>query len=70
MGDGENLGRDKYPVTTTSALDLLIRTEGGICGNQQYTYDNCGGRGGRQQKGRMGNTFDQQRQGGTQGSTK
>ena len=34
LGDGYNMGRDNYPVTTTSELDILICTEGGIWGNQ------------------------------------
>ena len=63
------MGRDEYPVTITSSLDILIRTEGGILGIQQSTYDNHGGRVGRQQKGRMGHTFSQQRQGFTQVGT-
>ena len=61
--------RGEYPITITSKMYLLIRTEGGIRGNQQSTYDNRGGRGSRQQKGRMGYNFDQQRQGGTHGGT-
>ena len=60
MRYGENVGRDEYPVTTTSDLDLLIHTERGISGNQQYpTYENCGGRGDQQQKVRIGYNFDQ-----------
>ena len=35
MRYGYNMGRDEYPVTTTLVLDLLIRTEGGIQGNQK-----------------------------------
>ena len=31
--DGCNVVRDEYPVTTTSSLDILMHTEGGICGN-------------------------------------
>ena len=50
MRYGDNVGRDESLFTTTSILDLLIRTEGEICGNQKSTYDNRGGRGGRQQK--------------------
>ena len=65
MRDGDNMGRDEYPVTITPALDLLIRTEGVIWGNQQYTHKNHGGGGGRHQEGRIGHTFDQQQQGGT-----
>ena len=53
----DNVGREKYTVTITLALDILIRTEGGIHENQQYTYGNCGSRGGRKQTGRMGNIF-------------
>ena len=46
LRDRDNMGRDEYPVTTTSALDLLIRIEGGIRGNQKLsTYENHGGRG-------------------------
>ena len=53
MRDGDNVGRDKYPVTTTSALDLLIHTEGGINRNQQYyNYENNGSIGGLQKIGR------------------
>ena len=48
--DGDNVGRDEYPVKTTPSLDILIRAEGGIRRNQQSDYDNCGGRGGRQKK--------------------
>ena len=70
LKDWDNVGRDEYPVTTTSALDLLICTEGCIHKNKQSTYDNCGGRTDRQQKGRTGNTFSQQLQRGTHGSTK
>ena len=46
----DNVGRYEYPVITTSALDLLIRTEGQICRNQQSTYESHGGRGDCQQK--------------------
>ena len=56
------VGRDEYPVTTTSALDLLIFTEGGIQGNQKSsTNKNCRVRGGRQHKERMGHTFTQKK---------
>ena len=65
LRDGEKVGRDEYPVTITSALDLLIQTEGGIFRNQQSTHDNRGGRGGCHQKVRMEHTFSQKRQGGT-----
>ena len=51
--------RDEYPITTTLDLDILIHAEGGIIGNQQSTDINHGGRGGRQQKGKMGHTFSQ-----------
>ena len=33
LKDGDNVGRDEYPVTIISDLDLLIRTYVGICGN-------------------------------------
>ena len=66
----DNVGRYEYPVITTSALDLLIRTEGQICRNQQSTYESHGGRGDCQQKGRTGHTFSQQQQGGLHGGTK
>ena len=33
LRDGDNVGRDEYPVTTKLALDLLINTEGEIRGN-------------------------------------
>ena len=33
----DNVGRDEYPVTTTLVLDLLIRVEFGIHGNQKST---------------------------------
>ena len=43
---GDNMGRDEYTITTTSALDLIIRIEGVIWRNQQSSiYENCGGRG-------------------------
>ena len=57
LRDGGNVVRDEYPFTNTSALDLLIHTEVGICVNQQSTNDNCSGRKGRQQKGLMRHTF-------------
>ena len=64
--DGYNLGRDEYPVTTTSVLDILIRIEGGIRGNQQSSaYENRGGKGGYQHKEHMGHTFTQHK-GGTE----
>ena len=44
LRDGENVGRDDYSATTTSELDLLIRTEVGGFGNKQSTYDNRGSR--------------------------
>ena len=63
----DNVGRDEYPVTTTLVLDLLIRVEFGIHGNQKSTYDHCVSKGSRQKNGRMRHTFVQQRQGFTQG---
>ena len=57
LRDGDNLGRDEYTVTITSAMVILILTEGGICGNQQYTHKNYGNRRGSHQKGRMGHSF-------------
>ena len=58
LRDEENLGRDEYPVKNTLALDILIRTGCGIWGNQKLsTYENHGGRRGRQNKERIGNTF-------------
>ena len=59
------MGIDEYPITITSALDLLIHTEGGIRGNQQSTHDNHVGRGFRHKKVRMGHTFSKKQQGGT-----
>ena len=54
--------RDDHPITITSALDILICTEGGIRVNcQSSTYENIRGRGGRQHKERMGHTFTQQK---------
>ena len=51
--DGDNMGRDEYPITTTSALELLIHTEGGIRVNHKLsTRENLGGRGGRHHKER------------------
>ena len=50
--DRDNVGRDECSVTTSSALYILIRKEGGIIRNQRSTNDNRGGRGGFQQKGR------------------
>ena len=61
---GENLGKGEYPVTTILTLYLFIFTEGGISGNKHSTRENCGGRGVRHQKGCMGHTFSQKRQGG------
>ena len=46
-----------------------MRTEVGINGKQQSTYDNRGGRGGYK-KWRMGHTFDNKRQGGPHGGAK
>ena len=60
------MGRGEYTVKITSALDLLILTEGGILGNKQSTNDNLGGRGGHNQKGHMGHTFVQKRHGYTE----
>ena len=58
LRNGGNVGRDEYLVMTTLALDILIRTEGGIRVNQQsLTYANCRGRGGRHHKERMLHTF-------------
>ena len=55
---GDNGGRGEYPVTTTSALGLLIRIKGGIWRNQKSsTNENSRGRGGTQHKERMGHTF-------------
>ena len=34
LRDGDNVGRDEYPVMTTLTLGQLIRIEGGIKGNQ------------------------------------
>ena len=49
LRERDNVGKGEYPVTTTSARDILIRTECGIRGNQQSsTYKNRGGRIGRQ----------------------
>ena len=61
LRDGDNMGRGGYPVTTTLALDILIRIEGGIWVNQKSsTYENCGGRVGQNHKEHMGHTFTQQ----------
>ena len=61
LRDEDNMGKDEYPVTTTSALNLLIFTEGGIWGNHKLsTYENCGGRGRHQHKYCMGQTLSQQ----------
>ena len=58
------MGRNYYLAKTTSELDLLIYTEGGIQVNQRWsTYENCGGRGGLQHKQRIGHTFNQQKMG-------
>ena len=35
LRDGDDVCRDEYPITSTSALGLLIRTEGGIWGNRK-----------------------------------
>ena len=61
LSDGDNVGSDEYPVTMTSTLDLLIQTKCDIHGNQQFTHENCGGRGERHPKGCTGHTFAQQR---------
>ena len=37
------MGRDEYPITTTSALDLLIRIEGEIWGNQKFSTHKTAG---------------------------
>ena len=66
LGYRDNVGRDEYRLTIISSLDILIRTEGCICGNQQSTHKNFGGRGGRHPKEYMGLTFSQQRQVGTE----
>ena len=51
LRDGDNMGRDEYPVMTTLELDVLIRIEGGVLGNHQSsTYETCRGKGGRQNK--------------------
>ena len=47
-------------------MDILICTEGGIHGKQQPTNENCGRRRGRHPKLRMGQTFTQKRQEGTE----
>ena len=67
---GNNMVRDKYLVTATLDLGLLICTEVGICRNQKSNYDNCGSRGGCQQKAHMVHTFNPKRQGGTHRCTK
>ena len=65
LKDGEKVDRGDYPVTTTSELDILIRTEGGIWVIQRYsTHENWGVRGGRHHKERTGKTFTQNK-GGT-----
>ena len=63
---GDNVGRYEYPVIVTSTLYLFIPIEIGIRGNHQSNHQNCGDRRGRHPKRRMGNTFVQQRQGGTE----
>ena len=69
LNDGGNVGRDQYPVKTTSALDLLIHTKGGIWENLKLsTYENRGDRRGRQNKERIGNTFTKYK-GGTDYNT-
>ena len=70
MRDGDKVGRDEYPITTTWDLDFLICTEVLVRRNQQSIYENRGGRGGRQQKGCIGQTFYHKCQGATQGGTK
>ena len=57
LRDQENVGRNEYTVTNTSAMYLLIRIVGGIHKNQQSTYENRGVRGGRQQKWHTGHTL-------------
>ena len=69
LRDGDNVGRDDYPVTTRSVFETLICTGGGICGNQQLSdYENREGSRGRQHKERMGHTFTQHK-GGTEDNT-
>ena len=65
LREGYNMGRYDYPITTTSALYILIYKEGGIGGNQKSsTYKNSGGRGEIRHKDHMGHTFTKQK-GGT-----
>ena len=66
LRDGDNVGRVEYPFTMTSAMDLLILTEGVIRGNHQSTPENRGGRGGPLPKGCMGKLFSHQCQGRTE----
>ena len=54
------MDRYEYPIKNTPALYILICTYGGINRNQQSNNDNSGGRGGRQEKGRMVQNFDLQ----------
>ena len=69
LRDGGNVGRDEHPITTTSALDIFIHTEGEICGNKQSNHENNGSRGVHQQKGLTWHNFYQKLQGGNQGGT-
>ena len=63
---GDNVGRGKYPGTTTSALYILICTEGVICGNQKYTNRKFQRQRWKLKKGCIGHTVAQLQQGGTE----
>ena len=66
LWDGDNVRSDEYPVITTSALGILIHTKGRIWGNHKLsTYENCGGRVGRQHKECIGHSFTEYK-GGTE----
>ena len=66
LRDEDHICRYEYTITIMSTMDPLIYTEGSIYGNQTLTHENCSGRGGSHPKGRMGDTFAQQRQGVTE----
>ena len=65
LRDIDKVGKDEYLIKITSALDIFIRTEGGIQGNQRSsTYEKHRGVVGSQHKELTGHTFAQHK-GGT-----
>ena len=58
LRDRYNVGRDEYPVTMTSALNLLIRTDFGI-NEKKSTHEYHSGIGGSHPNGCIRHTFVQ-----------